>query len=140
MKKLSFFVVLLLLATACPPDQPAEKVLEIKYGETVEVSGEQMKLTLSTVSDSRCPKDVQCVTAGEAKVTLVVDKGGASENMELTAKGLCYEEDGTCGSEATAMGYRFKLLSLTPYPEQNVMPNPEDYVVRVEYSIFQPNG
>ena len=37
------------------------------------------------------------------------------------------------------MGYRFKLLSLNPYPEQNVMPNPEDYVVKVAYSVFQTN-
>ncbi|MCB9351840.1 MAG: hypothetical protein H6573_30755 [Lewinellaceae bacterium] len=139
MTKFSFFIVLLLLATACPPAPPTENVLEIKNGETVEVAGEQMKLTLSAVNDSRCPKDAQCVTAGEAKVTLTINKGGATETAELTGKGLCYEEDGTCGSEATAMGYRFRLLSLNPYPEQNVMPNPEDYVAKVAYSVFQPN-
>ncbi|MCB0594589.1 MAG: hypothetical protein H6557_35975 [Lewinellaceae bacterium] len=141
MKKLAFFTLLLLLGTACPPSQPndSEKVLEVKYGETAEAPGEKMKLTFSEANDSRCPKDVQCVTAGEARVTLAVAKGGATETIELTAKGLCFEEDGACGSEAAAMGYRFKLLSLNPYPEQNVMPNPEDYVVKVAYSVFQTN-
>ncbi len=139
MKQVFFYGLLLLLATGCPPEQPTEKVLEIKYNETVEVTGEQMKLTFSGVNDSRCPKDVQCITAGEAKVMIVVDQGSGSENIELTAKGLCYEEDGSCGSEATAMGYKFKLLSLAPYPEQNAMPAPEDYMVKVEFSVFQTN-
>lgn len=139
MKQTLFFCLLLLLATGCPPGQSTGGTLEIKYGETVEVSGEQMKLTFSGVNDSRCPKDVQCVTAGEAKVTLAVDKGGASETAELIARGLCYQDDGSCGTEANALGYRFKLLSLNPYPEQNANPELKDYVLKLEYSVFQPN-
>ncbi|MCO6475293.1 MAG: hypothetical protein J5I94_01660 [Phaeodactylibacter sp.] len=137
MKQTFFFGLLLLLATGCPPEQSSQQMLEIKYNETKEAAGEQMKLTFRDVNDSRCPKDVQCISAGEAKVMMVVDKGGASENIELAARGLCYEEDGSCGSEATAMGYKFKLLSLNPYPEQDMTPLPEDYVVKVEYSVFQ---
>ena len=136
MKNLFFWSLLLLLITGCPPEQPVSKVLEVKYGETVDVPGEQLKVTFTAAGDSRCPKDVQCITAGEAKVTLGVEKDGVSENIELIAKGLCYEEDGTCGSEATALGYRFRLYSLNPYPEQNVMPNPEYYVVKVEYAVL----
>jgi len=138
MKKLAFFSLLLLLATACP-DQPAGGSLSIKYGETVDVPNAQMKLTFTAVADSRCPKDVQCVTAGEGRVSLSVAKDGASEAIELMAKGLCHEEDGSCGSEATALGYQFKLLSLNPYPEADAQPGQEDYVVKLEYSAVQGN-
>lgn len=64
----------------------------------------------SVVSDSRCPKGVQCVWAGEATVRLWLRQGqGAKQTLTL----------GTQAGVARAAGlsdHQLQLLELAPYP------------------------
>jgi hypothetical protein len=61
------------------------------------------------VSDSRCPKDVQCIQAGEAVVRIVVSlSGGTANELELNTR-----RDGN----STIVGkYVLTLTALEPVP------------------------
>jgi hypothetical protein len=138
MKKSALLILPLLLLFACDKNKLGEE-LTIPYGETIEIPDENLKITFTAVDDSRCPKEVQCPTEGAASATLTVDQGGNSATVEVICQGLCFDETGPCGSEAAAMGYLFKLLYIYPYPEEGVQVNEEDYSLKVNVSIFQPN-
>ena len=61
------------------------------------------------VNDSRCPSDVQCVTAGDATVVVTAAGGGTgSRNYEL------HTDDGA--REAMHGSFRLTLISLKPAP------------------------
>ena len=104
-------------------------VLKIVYGGSQEIASQGLKMTFAEIADSRCPIGVECIVQGEAKVSLTVEKGGNSQTLELSAQGLCEDETGACGSQAEAMGYRFKLLYVAPHPKKDVTIAKEDYML-----------
>ncbi len=73
------------------------------------------KLTIKFVSveDSRCPQDVNCIWAGNAKVTIkVTNRKGVSKTFELNTN-----------LEPRAVrfdGYEIKLGDVTPYPRSDI--------------------
>ena len=78
------------------------------------------------VEDARCPTDVQCVWAGNAKIKIRVTRSGRSKILELN----------TLDRSAVPVyaGYRFKLKSLTPEPRSNVRINRMAYAATIEIS------
>lgn len=73
------------------------------------------KLTVKVLSieDSRCPKDVQCVWAGDAKVKIrVTNKKGKTETFELHTN----LEPKTAKFD----NYEIKLGDVTPHPASNI--------------------
>ena len=51
----------------------------IAVGETVTISTESLSVTFGNVGpDNRCPPGVQCITAGNASIGVLVSKGGAA--------------------------------------------------------------
>ncbi len=75
---------------------------------------------LSLVEDSRCPTDVQCIQAGNARIQVSIGKqGGAAETFEINT---------TLGPKgATFGGYAINLVSLTPAPKSNIRINRNGY-------------
>lgn len=64
---------------------------------------------LAVVEDSRCPQDVQCVQAGNAKVRVSIGKGNSTSRiLDLSLNG-----DNTAKFE----NWTIKLDSLTPTPK-----------------------
>jgi len=61
------------------------------------------------VQESRCPKTVTCIWAGEADIRLRVKKGSKSETIVLSTHKP---------TTATAFGHTIELVDLTPYPEE----------------------
>lgn len=76
------------------------------------------------VEDARCPTDVQCVWAGNAKIKIRVTKGGRSKVLELNTS----EQ----GAAPVYTGYRFKLKNLTPELRSNVRINRNAYEATIE--------
>jgi hypothetical protein len=64
---------------------------------------------LAVVEDSRCPKDVNCIQAGNAKVRVSVRKGTESSRI--------VDLDLNAGTSVTFENYKITLSALTPYPE-----------------------
>ena len=128
MKRFVFFAVLL-LTFACLGAQTRERVIvldqefKLKIGESAKASGEGLEVEFDSVTDdSRCPKGVTCVWAGNAKVLLKVkkDTGKAADvelNTNINPKTSRYLE------------YELRLKELKPYPEINTPIKSSDYEV-----------
>src|SRR5262245_45596774 len=76
------------LAVACDssptsPEGPEVRLddsFELRPGETATVSGEGLTVAFEGVpADSRCPVDVNCITAGDATVRLRTRKAGHAD-------------------------------------------------------------
>jgi hypothetical protein len=82
---------LLLLAplalTACATsnygDNGRDAVGSARFGESVRVGGLRIA-PLELLEDSRCPVDVQCVRAGDVRITARIRHDGNAEVSELT--------------------------------------------------------
>lgn len=74
-------------AGAIAQNNPTQKVepptigVILMYGEMADFGNTQIKFK-KVISDSRCPKDVQCVWAGEAKVLVEVYKNGVLDSAK----------------------------------------------------------
>jgi hypothetical protein len=98
-------------------------------GPAVDVPASQLSIKFAAVNDGRCPVDVQCVQAGEARVTLQV----AAPNVGAKSLVLVTPASAT-DAGSTYAGFRLSLLSLTPLPSTAVPVSLGSYVavVRVE--------
>jgi hypothetical protein len=75
----------LVVSAACGPDGapeirtvPLGDTFLIAVGESVAIAGERLTVGYSQLlSDSRCPLDVQCITAGNAAVAFTLAKEGS---------------------------------------------------------------
>lgn len=89
-------------------------------GKQKTVTRDKLKIKFVSVEDSRCPKDVDCIWAGNVKVTIkVTNRKGESKtfdlNSNLETKPVRFE------------GYEIKLGSVTPYPKANAPTSPNGY-------------
>ncbi|WP_299337863.1 hypothetical protein [uncultured Psychroserpens sp.] len=87
------------------------------------------------VSDSRCPKDVMCVRAGEAKVALSIYKEGVfikDKEIIIDASGFVIEANNLAFD---ANDFKVYGMTLKPYPKTSKAIPKETYSIEV---IFQP--
>ncbi|MEM6964422.1 MAG: hypothetical protein AAF573_06630 [Bacteroidota bacterium] len=124
-----------LLLSGCPkvtnePGYNLGETIMLKPNQPVKIRSENIYLLLTEVKDSRCPKEVNCVRAGEAKVAVDFGVGDAVSALELEAKGLCFKEDGSCGESTDAQGYKVQLYNVYPYPVESTTKE-ENYTAKV---------
>ncbi|HEV2147705.1 MAG TPA: hypothetical protein VGR37_09915 [Longimicrobiaceae bacterium] len=122
MKALSLALVALTAGCAVVTQtDPLDREVGVRDGEQVVVDGGRLTVGVSGVpSDSRCPTDVVCVTAGEAVVVLTLAEP-ARAPAEVTLRT-------TPGKDAATYGvYRVQLLDLDPKPRSGGSP-PETYL------------
>jgi hypothetical protein len=106
-----------LFSVACAPVETAVvaepgQTFALPLGQTATVKGSDLRLTFKDVrTDSRCPVDVQCVWAGEAKIGVVISGNGTTEETKVLS--LPPGE-----SETTAGNLRIRFVGLAPVPRQ----------------------
>ncbi|MGH7806352.1 MAG: hypothetical protein ACREQJ_18530 [Candidatus Binatia bacterium] len=130
----SLVALLLVALVACSASQenpPAREEASVPLGErfALPFSGsaavEDLRISFSAVTaDSRCPKRVVCVWAGDAAVVLEVRTGAETRTVEL-------HTSAPQPSAAEAFGYRIELVALDPYPEEPSERKPETYVANL---------
>lgn len=140
MKTLLFSLVLLLtLSTvfACKERlQPGftlvklDQVFELSRNNSVQVKGEDLKLTFSTVmEDSRCPEGVNCIQEGQVRVMLALANGGKSMALEFartaSQKGIV---------SRTLGHFNIQLSEVSPYPKNGEKIKPEAYKLKLAIS------
>lgn len=110
-------VVAVITASGCPrngtttPVGPAS--LSLRSGEAGDADGIGIMM-IDVENDSRCPSDVQCVSAGNAVVAFTLRLPGMPPGSGTAAKQVL-----NTTVEPRSMdvpGYRIRLDSLTPYP------------------------
>ena len=100
---------------------PVDESRQIRYGETVKVGGTAVKF--SAVEDSRCPRTVTCVWAGDAAVTL---ESGASR--------VTLHTNGTAGSDSGKLGtLNMTLVEVQPERASSDAPKQAEYVATVRF-------
>lgn len=81
----------------------------LRPGETAQLHGANLRLTfVEVLEDSRCPIDVVCVWAGNAKIQLHV-RGVGTDDLELDTFG----DTGGYARMVEFEGHRIHLVSLT---------------------------
>jgi hypothetical protein len=95
---------------------------KLKVGQEMLVKEAGIKVSLEAiVEDSRCPTGVNCIWAGNGKVSIKLSKAKSdSASVELNTyqgpKSAAYE------------GYEIRLVRLDPYPKNGVNISKNDYV------------
>lgn len=134
MKKIAVLALVAAMFVQCSKDdtQPATKFNEtitLKVGQSTSLpeSSPELTLKLNDAQDSRCPKDVLCIWAGNAVAKLTLSDKQSSKNVELWLgdyKGAA----GTPGTYKTAdstdvtlggKSLRLILKEIGPYPQTN---------------------
>lgn len=100
-------------ASSIPPPAPPKEVLPQNKIQTVDLGvGEKAELEtgeitlVDVLADSRCPKGVQCVWAGEVKISLKYRNNSTLANQNIT---LQYP-----GNPIVVDNYKMELISVTP--------------------------
>lgn len=95
--------------------------MQLRVGQQKSMANGKVRVKfISVMEDSRCPSDVNCIWAGNAKVKVqVIVRGGETKIFELNTN--------TNAKGGTADAYRVQLESLTPYPRSNRKIRRNDY-------------
>ena len=123
MKKVITGVLFLVLAGVIPAFAKRTNDVQVQINKAVTSDGLKIEF-VELVEDSRCPTDVECVWAGNAKIKVRVTKNGKSQLLAL--------EMVTKGMKPNFGNYRLKLKALTPEPRSNVRINRNGYVATIE--------
>lgn len=102
----------------------------MQQGEQV-VFGDRSIKFKEVVSDSRCPKDVTCIWAGEAKVLIEV-----FENDRFIEEKLVVINSGNIPLDFSAedISYSISSLELLPYPTSQNKKSGQDYTLKIQVS------
>jgi hypothetical protein len=101
--------------------QPGKEAI-LSPGQHVTIIGEDLTIKFIGVShDSRCPRGVQCVWAGEAKCEVEITSAGATTTLTLTERGL------TDKSSTEIPQGHVLTFHITPYPQPGKRVSPEQY-------------
>ena len=103
---------------------------ELEYGQTVYVPGPGVQMTFTgEVDDSRCCMVCFCIWPSYASITLRLKHNNQTSEIQL-ATVLVGNPSPT--EYVDTLGYRFKLIDLSPYPaEPGPYPN-EEYTATIE--------
>jgi len=141
MKPIQIFLVMLAGVLLGPVHAAPAKAIQLKLGEQTAVGDGALQILFkSVINDSRCPRGVECVWAGQAKVLLQLEKKGEKAvEVQLTTPWL--SEARPNPSEAAYAGYLIQLKSLAPYPgETNKVDTAVTIVVSEQTDASGPTG
>ena len=120
-------LISLVACAATPvPGKPLE--FELAVGERVTLDDQSAAIEFVRVTDeSRCPSDVTCVWAGDARVALRVT--GSPGTVDTALHTTSPDRTLTHGA------YILELLTLTPAPVSTAPIDPATYRVRLRLSV-----
>jgi hypothetical protein len=92
----------------------------VRLNKQTKASRSKLTIKFVAVEDSRCPQDVDCIWAGNAKVTVkVTNSKGASKTFDLNSN--------LQPQTVKFDGYEIKLGAVIPSPRSTVRINPNGY-------------
>ena len=134
MKALFSFVILCLFMIQFAAGQESEQMgfpqlnfpIKLHVNGSVFIESENLQITLNQIDDSRCPSDVTCIQAGDAKVRLNL----IHDEQHLGNLTLSTVEK----NPVSFNGYMVKLVKVDPYPTSTKQIQPTDYLATISIS------
>jgi hypothetical protein len=120
------------------PQLLGDKTLE--FGQTILISQESLYITFGDVSEGRCPTGALCFWEGEAVSAfwiVVPDRRLARVELAIRPSSEPMRSPETIGD---ALGYRFMLVRLDPYPDCDHRHPDEDYVAVLRVFKMKKRG
>jgi hypothetical protein len=120
---------------ASRPAKPPRQVrvghyFNLQTGQEVLIKGTGLRIKFTELNDSRCPRNVTCVWAGNAAVKLdVTFRGRDQKTITLNTT-----ETQTMPREQDYHGYKLRLLAVNPYPVNGQPTKATDSVVTLKVS------
>ena len=112
-------------------EQKLDEPFSISIGQSASILSEDLKITFVNVTeDSRCPKSVTCVWAGQVSAEFSFDSEGSPLGQAVLTLGALTASEFNLGM------YSLFLLDITPYPEKSA-PRREEYQARIKVSKSQ---
>ena len=129
----TFFCVLLITLACAKKPKPGfstfklDLPFDLKLNGSAMLDGDEFKLTFDALpEDSRCPKEVDCIQAGQARITLLANLDGSDRNVEYVWPAS------QIGNVTRTIGpFKVHLLDVSPYPVSGKLTKPEDYAIRL---------
>ncbi|MDP9203205.1 MAG: hypothetical protein M3P26_14915 [Gemmatimonadota bacterium] len=115
------------MSSSCAPLQTAAVVepgtsFTLAPGQTAAVNGTDTRITFKQVrEDSRCPVDVTCVWAGDAKVEIVIARNGAANVTRIVSIT-------PPNNEVQVGNVKIRFVGLSPVPRQADASAPRNYL------------
>ena len=130
MKKLSVLCILFLISMSFTEAQVGHQKSTELHGiigvnDIIDFDGIEVKFN-KVIRDSRCPKSVMCIRAGEADILVSIYKDGKfikDQEISIPASGRVIVENTIFKNDAT----KIFGLTLSPYPETPDEISQEDY-------------
>lgn len=119
---LIFFVLALFPFAVSAQEVPVNLIVDLEPGQGIDLEQTNVKF-LKVTADSRCPKQVTCIWAGEAKVLLGITLAGKYFEKEVVVSGT--------GAEfGLTKDLQVLVSHLRPYPETAKGIAPDEYCLR----------
>jgi hypothetical protein len=128
---LSVLLMTMTLSCASSSDITASlgKEFTLPVGKKVAIEGQELTIKfVDVISDSRCPKGVECIQAGEAQCRMVFTLVGSPAEMVIVQP----------GGSGSARDYfiQYKIdFRLEPYPQEGQQIAPSEYKLVVTVTI-----
>ncbi len=116
MKHFALIPLAALALTGCATLGPdSDGITRARFGETARI--DDLRITpLKLIEDSRCPRDVQCVWAGQVRISTLITWQSRVQQIELTQ-----------GRPVPIANGTLVLVEVTPETRSNATINPRDY-------------
>ena len=96
-------------------------------GQDVTVTGTSLSIRFDNVeNDSRCPKEGQCIWAGDAEVHLVLTTASGGRDRAPASRPVVLHTNGD-PRQVVQDGLEVRLVGLAPVPSLEKPPSPKDY-------------
>lgn len=119
MRKLLLFLVLALFVGVWQINAQTQQRVTVKVNHQKNIGKDFSIKFAELVSDSRCPADVRCIWAGNAKLKIKLSRQGKSQIFEINT--------GMKPQIVNFAGYEIKVVSLEPRIRRNIRINRNAY-------------
>lgn len=117
------------------PTSDFNQILKLKKTQEVWIgANQQFKISVEEITDNRCPRFVQCITAGNAVVTLKIsDNEDNLVKFELNSGEKSNFRPDSIDFNFKNKAYRVILNDVTPYPELDKKDINKEAVLLIKY-------
>jgi hypothetical protein len=138
MKQILFLITLLIVnlnftqdSTDNKKETPTKTVTILNFGESLQFEDIRIKF-VEVVQDSRCPKNVTCIWAGEVVVLVAIyNKGKKLEQKKLTLSPTSQLQD-IVGNLYASETLKLTGFNVFPYPETKAKIDLNDYYLEIQ--------